>query len=431
MKKRMPVYRGGQRILRHLGTISLVLFLTLLLGSFLLVLSLVHQSKQARANTPGHASALTHAGSASASPSGVYIGSGDGTLNKLSGQTGSLLWRYKTMGVSIPAAATVVAGVVYLGSQEGNVYALNASSGGVLWQFHTNAAVIASPAVVNSVVYIGSSDGNVYALNASTGAALWHYRAGPATIAVAVNTVVVSNGVVYGSSSDEVSQSYLFALDATSGVQHWRIQVQNQLFTAPQVAKGTLYLASSALKQQGGPDITDSYVYAYNTSDGTLLWRSDRVGDSILSTPTVVNGVVYSGSRDTFLYAFNAVTGKRLWRTQVGGEIHSSPQVDNGVVYAGVMVTATATAVGSTTDTSAGGGELIAMNANTGAVLWRHAVTNYQGTPLAALQGVLYVGASDGSVYALQASNGTTIWSYQGPGGVVLPFDNAPITVAP
>jgi outer membrane protein assembly factor BamB len=71
------------------------------------------------------------------------------------------------------------------------------------------------------------------------------------------------------------------------------------------------------------------------------------------------------------------------------------------------------------------------MNASTGALLWQSVVANYQGTPLTVFKAVLYVGSSDGSVYALSASNGTTIWHYLGTSGVILPFDNAPITVAP
>src|SRR5258706_4133445 len=394
-------YRSLSRRLQ--GTIALILFLTLLIGNVVLILNLARQSKQAQASTPGQTT-LAHAGSTTASSPGVYIGTGDGALDKLDGATGSLRWRYKTLGMSIPAAATVVAGKVYLGSQEGTIYALNASDGTVLWQFHTNLAIVASPTVVNGVVYIGSSDGNLYALNASTGTALWHYRVGPANVALVANTVIVSNGVVYGSSSDEVSQSYLYAVDATSGAQRWRIHVQNQRFTAPQAVNGVLYLASWALKQEGGPDITDSYVYAFSAKDGSLLWRSNKIGDFILSTPTIANGVVYSGSRDSHLYAFKADTGKLLWHTNVSGEIYSSPQVDNGIVYAGVMQPGSPTAPGSTSDTTPPRGVVVAMNASTGALLWKSVVANYQGTPLTAFGTVLYLGAADGSVYALSAS---------------------------
>src|SRR5258706_4499048 len=214
MQKKLSVSRYRSLTRRLPGTIALTLFLTLLLGSFLLILNMARQSKQGQASTPGQTT-LAHAGGTTASSPGVYIGTGDGALAKLDGATGSLRWRYKTLGMSIPAAATVVAGKVYLGSQEGTVYALNASDGTVLWQFHTNLAIVASPTVVNGVVYIGSSDGNLYALNASTGTALWHYRVGPANVALVANTVIVGNGGGYGRCSDGVAQSYLQAVHVT------------------------------------------------------------------------------------------------------------------------------------------------------------------------------------------------------------------------
>lgn len=427
MKKKVLASRSLSPAWFHPGSILLILCLALLIGGFLVVLKAAYQSKQ----IPAHSTTHTYAHTAGTPSLGVYVGSTDGALAKLDARTGTLLWRYKTQGTSIPAAVTVVAGTTFLGSQEGIVYALNASNGAILWQFPTGSAVIASPMVVSGVVYIGSTDGNLYALNASTGKALWQYRTGPANVAVAPSTVVVSNGVVYGSSSDEVAASYLFAVDAASGKQLWRISVQNQSFTAPQIANSTLYLASWALKQQGGPDIRDSFVYAFNAQNGSLLWRSDKIGDYIISSPTVVNGVLYAGSHDTFLYAFKADTGKLVWRTRVGGEIHTSPQVANGVIYTGVVVAGGPTAANSTSDSTQPQGVLMAINASSGAIVWQRSVPNYQGTPLVVFQNALYVGGADGSVYALNASSGATIWNTQGTGGVVLPTANAPITVAP
>jgi hypothetical protein len=53
------------------------------------------------------------------------------------------------------------------------------------------------------------------------------------------------------------------------------------------------------------------------------------------SSPAVVAGVVYVGSRDNHLYAVNAEDGTERWRFATGGEISSSPAVVDGVVYVG------------------------------------------------------------------------------------------------
>jgi len=49
----------------------------------------------------------------------------------------------------------------------------------------------------------------------------------------------------------------------------------------------------------------------------------------------VANGVVYVGSYDNNLYALNAQTGALLWRYNTSGLVSSSPTVANGVVYVG------------------------------------------------------------------------------------------------
>jgi outer membrane protein assembly factor BamB len=54
------------------------------------------------------------------------------------------------------------------------------------------------------------------------------------------------------------------------------------------------------------------------------------------SSPAVANGVVYiSPAYDNNLYALNAKTGAKLWRHTTGGAVGSSPAVANGVVYVG------------------------------------------------------------------------------------------------
>jgi outer membrane protein assembly factor BamB len=49
----------------------------------------------------------------------------------------------------------------------------------------------------------------------------------------------------------------------------------------------------------------------------------------------VTKGVVYVGSQDNKLYAFDATDGSLLWAAATAGSVKSSPAVANGVVYVG------------------------------------------------------------------------------------------------
>ena len=414
MKSKVPFSKGGHSLQRRMGVLAVVLVLTFLLASLAVVFNLFHPSKNANAG----------------SQLGVYAGSGDGAIFKLDAANGQQLWRYKTKGNSIPAPVTDVNGMIYVGGSDGFVYALSATDGKVNWSFQTQGPVLSSPIVANGVVYDGSSDGNLYALDAQKGTPIWHYHAGPATVTVDVHTVVVSNAVIYGSSSDDVAYSYLFALDAKSGTQLWQTQVKDQNFTAPQVNSGVIYIASSALEHQGGPDIRDSYAYAYNTNNGSLIWRSDKVGDFILAAPTVANGIIYLGSQDTFVYALDAKTGHRVWHHNVGGIIYTPLSIVNGVVYAGVLPSVKES-TSRTNDATQTDGYIVALDATKGSLIWQHTVANYTGTPLVVFSQVIYVGSSkDDVIHALRITDGSEIWSHHDsvPVGV---YTNAPITVGP
>ena len=73
-------------------------------------------------------------------------------------------------------------------------------------------------------------------------------------------------------------------------------------------------------------------VAGSNMSKGLLTW-SFTTGSVVLSSPTVVDGVVYVGSEDNNTYALNATTGAKLWNFTPGSGVFSSPAVANGTVY--------------------------------------------------------------------------------------------------
>jgi outer membrane protein assembly factor BamB len=64
-----------------------------------------------------------------------------------------------------------------------------------------------------------------------------------------------------------------------------------------------------------------------------LKWKKSAYPNNPLSSPAVVNGVVYIGSGDGNVYALDASTGATLWSYDTGDPAQSSPAVVNGVVY--------------------------------------------------------------------------------------------------
>lgn len=399
--------QGSRKGIVITGVLLVLLAASLTIGAF----AIAHPSKSASASSILNA----------------YISAGDGTLYKLVGNSGTAAWHVQVTDRNLPAPPAVANGTVYLSTLSGSAYALNAATGQTKWSVKLDGNIVSSPVVVNNVVYVGSDSNYIYALNTSNGSTIWRFDAGVGNETVVTRSVAIANGIVYGSSSDLTDHSYLFAINASTGQQVWRVKVRDQLFTDVQVVNGVVYLASSAIVQEGGPRTTDSYVYAYTASSGNRLWISGKIGNMILSAPAIFNGVVYVGSEDTSVYALNASTGKQVWRQQFGGPIYASPVVANGTLYAGVASNPSTAAPSQTSDATTTSGSIVALNASTGNLIWQQQVNTYTGTSLASANNLIYFGTNDNVAHALNASTGFQAWSYQMSNAV--PFDNAPVSV--
>jgi parallel beta-helix repeat protein len=169
----------------------------------------------------------------------------------------------------------------------------------------------------------------------------------------------------------------------------WSYATGSLVLSSPAVVNGVVYLGSY-----------DDSVYALNATTGALVW-SYATGGAVISSPAVVNGVVYVGSDDGNVYALDAATGALVWSYATGSLVLSSPAVVNGVVYVG-----------------SDDGNVYALDAATGALVWSYATGGGVYSSPAVADGVVYVGSYDDSVYALNATTGALVWSYATGGGV-------------
>ena len=61
----------------------------------------------------------------------------------------------------------------------------------------------------------------------------------------------------------------------------------------------------------------NTVIYPANVASLQRAWTY-RTGEAIESSPMVVSGVVYTGSRDHHLFAIDARTSKKLWSYRTG-----------------------------------------------------------------------------------------------------------------
>jgi outer membrane protein assembly factor BamB len=112
----------------------------------------------------------------------------------------------------------------------------------------------------------------------------------------------------------------------------------------------------------------------------------------------VVNGVVYTGCRDSNLYALDAATGKEKWRFNAAGSwIITSPAVSRGKIVAG------------TSDSSL----YLVLEAETGKPIVRQQGKAYVFSSPAVAGSVVFVGVLNGTLEARDFASGELLWEFQ------------------
>jgi outer membrane protein assembly factor BamB len=343
-------------------------------------------------------------------------------------QSGTQIWDYQSLFSSTTALA-VADGRVYFGAQadfyyvEGNVNAtegvnaLDAATGKLLWS--TPCPIFYSTLITdNGKVFINSGD-SVLALDGATGRILWNYT----TNAIIVSAPTVTDGVLCVSSNDNT----LYALNSVDGNKLWSIKTDNG-FSSCVAVNGVVYVDSG-----------DGKLNAYAVSTGNNLW-SQRVSPpeftwvnrSSCTTPAIYSGVLYFtgwseqsleqaqvGMRGVsfdyyknYVYALNVVSHNKLWNLTFDYSQFSNPlQVSQGIVY--------------TEDYHS----LLGFNAQNGALIWNYTIADlWPNSQPTIVDGSVYVGYSDGHLYALRAPSigfqignvdqGTTL--YDNPNSIFL-----------
>ncbi|MER7535980.1 PQQ-binding-like beta-propeller repeat protein [Streptomyces sp. NPDC097704] len=288
------------------------------------------------------------------------------TLYALDAADGSERWRLPTDAWVY--SLKVDRGTVVTGTRGGGVQAWEASNGAKLWEltgaqtdFETPEA---GPAVHGDTVYVWR-DARLQALDARTGVERWSYPIGDAASCanVPVRVAPAEDGCVYVSAGTRVLSidiaaghvrwhfeapavflsppafapgpavtgggvylsdhlGTVYALDATTGQDRWRIATEPRQSAEPVlVADGNVHVGSG------------SALYTLDAVTGTPRWRF-AAGGELVGSPVVADGRVHFGSADHVLYTLDATGGQLRWKLATGGEITGSPVAKGGVVYA-------------------------------------------------------------------------------------------------
>lgn len=225
-------------------------------------------------------------------------------------------------------------------------------------------------------IYALTSAGVIQAINAQTGETLWANELGVGhspSAGIAVNSKYIAL----------LGAGRLYVMDRTDGHHLWSRQVGGAASAAPALSEAYAYVVLlSGLVEGYRLDAPDEYTWQHQshgrtfqsptTTGAVVSWPTDsgklyvgqaesprvlfrvETNDEIVAAPAEQKPYLFVGSLDGYLYCFHELTGSEQWRYSTGFAITSQPAIVGDIAYA-----------------ASEGPTLHAVNAMTGAPLWK------------------------------------------------------------
>jgi outer membrane protein assembly factor BamB len=223
----------------------------------------------------------------------------------------------------------------------------------------------------------------------------------------AVGTPALSGGRLYGPADAVTPESRslhrLYSLDAATGDTHWWVPLRIDLVGTPAVSGDRIVVSGKRSLEAGR-------VVCFRARYGEENWLYD-VDARLTAPPTVHDGVVYVPDWSGTVHALSVTDGSVLWSSRVGNTdgrgsmTFTEPvAVDGDAVYVG---------------SNAGVTGIVALDADSGAELWRAPADSVTGGPI--VSDDLLVVRSHGLLLAY-GTDGRRRWEYNLVDGISQPM---------
>ncbi|MGH2853625.1 MAG: PQQ-binding-like beta-propeller repeat protein [Solirubrobacteraceae bacterium] len=255
------------------------------------------------------------------------------------------------------------------------------------------------PVLSENRIFQLTDDGVLSAVDKWDGKVLWSHRLG----ALSAASPAVGGATVYATVLARASGSpegRVAALDVATGAVRWSRTLSSRSESSPLLDHGRLYFGSE-----------NGTVYALDARDGRILWTYHAPG-AVKASPSLADGVLYFGDYSGHVQAVSERTGRRLWLADSEGALLGS-----GTFYSTAAVLYGRVFLGNTD------GRVYAYDAATGRLDWAYQTGAYvyaspAVTDAPGLGPTIYIGSYDGTFYALNARTGHVAWSYDAGGKI-------------
>ena len=243
-----------------------------------------------------------------------------------------------------------------------------------------------SPAVAGDTVIAGSCAGSVYALDRATGKARWEddTRADGPKAQFHGEPLLAGKRLIVA--ADAEPQAHLYAFDSATGEVLWKVPFANGVTTSPMLV-GERIVVASAMGE----------VAAVDPATGAVKWRVSPAGAIRTTWSPVASGKRVFVALGDKLFAIDAVTGATLWQTALPARANTSLAIAGKHVVAGTF-----------------DGTIVWVAIDSGEITKRVHLDKYPYGTIIAAPPLLFV-LSGGNLLALDAESGAVRWKRETP----------------
>lgn len=355
------------------------------------------------------------------------------------------VWRMETGAVS--GTPIVADEKVYFADWNGMVYAVDDAEGEIVWSRGvTDSPISATVAVTDDLVVVGDLGGILHAVDRDTGDLVWSVNVEPRGASLFGSPVVIGDMVVIGMTDTELQDDHsefrasIVAFELADGSERWRtytdpgdapgLWVTVWSTAAHDPDRGLIFLGTGDTNKPGstGPGSeSERAAVDLPLADGVLALREDTgeiawfyklveedmgrdfdvgAGPNLFSIGE--RAVVGVGGKSGDYVVLDRDTGEEIWKAHLTegsalGGVMSTAAIGDGAIYV------------ASNDGFVSGGTVFALDATDGSVLWSRRFAPPIVGSMALANGVLYRGTfgypNSGTVLALSAADGTVLWS--------------------
>ncbi len=188
----------------------------------------------------------------------------------------------------------------------------------------------------------------------------------------------------------------------------WAFKTDGPIVTSPAIVDGVVYIASLS-----------GHLFAVDQQTGMEKWKF-KSSMPIASSPSIVDGILYFVSSAGSLAALDIVTGQPKWVFAAEYEkkfeakgLHGYPSAAQTIPDAWDVFTSSPAVANGKVFFGAGDGNIYAVDARSGILQWKFATGDVVHASPAVAGSTVFVGSWDGALYALDAESGVQKWAFQ------------------